>query len=69
MKEKLEEKEDHYVPYQSIFILLSMDPIPSEQLRIWVERAKEFYNEYKRSERVVIDFAMQVIEKENRIRS
>jgi len=64
-RDKLEEQEDHYVPYQSIFILLSMDSIPKDLLKIWVDRAEEFYFEYSRSERMMIDFAKQVLQNKN----
>ena len=64
-RDKFEEQEDHYVPYQSIFILLSMDSIPKDLLKTWMERAEEFYFEYSRNEKMVIDFAKQVLQKES----
>ncbi len=61
-RDKLEKQENHYVPYQSIFILLSMESIPKDLLKIWIERAEEFYFEYSRSERIIIDFAKQILQ-------
>ena len=62
-RDKFEEKEEQYVPYQSIFILMSMDSIPQDLLQTWVERAEEFYSKYSRSERITIDFAKQILHK------
>ncbi|MFW9852158.1 MAG: hypothetical protein ACFFDS_04410 [Candidatus Thorarchaeota archaeon] len=64
-REQFEEQEKHYVPYQSIFILLSMDQIPKYLLKTWIERAEEFYSDYSRNERMTIDFAKQVLQRKN----
>ena len=64
-RDKFEEQEKHYVPYQSIFILLSMDQIPKDLLKTWIERAEDFYFDYSINERIIIDFAKQVIQRKS----
>jgi tetratricopeptide (TPR) repeat protein len=64
-RDKFEEQEEHYVPYQSIFILLSMDQIPKDLLKTWIDRAEEYYFDYSRSKRMIIDFAKQVLQNKN----
>lgn len=49
------------IPKQILFILLSMDPPPKNDLGIWVERAKEFYEEYLSKEKLMVDFAQQIL--------
>ncbi|GAH09646.1 unnamed protein product [marine sediment metagenome] len=49
------------IPSQTLFILLSMDPPPKDDLGKWVERAKEFYEEYPLKEKLMVEFAQRII--------
>ncbi|NPD89688.1 MAG: hypothetical protein HGN29_13335 [Asgard group archaeon] len=49
------------IPSQTLFILLSMDPPPKGDLGTWVERAKEFYEEYPLKEKLMVEFAQRII--------
>jgi tetratricopeptide (TPR) repeat protein len=55
--------QEHFksIPCQTLFILLSMDPPPKDDLGTWVERAKEFYEDYPLKEKLMVDFAQRII--------
>jgi hypothetical protein len=38
-----------------------MDPPPKDDLGTWVERAKEFYEDYPLKEKLMVDFAQRII--------
>ena len=55
--------QEHFknIPSQTIFLLLSMDSPPKAALGTWVERAKEFYEDYPLKEKLMVDFAKRVL--------
>ncbi len=54
------------IPHQILFVLLSMDTQPKEEIGEWIERAKEYYEEYATEEKIMIDFAKRIISKEKK---
>lgn len=59
--------QNHYqlIPSKSLFLLLSMDPVPTKDLETWVQRAAEFYDEYTVKEQLMINFANQKLKEAN----
>jgi tetratricopeptide (TPR) repeat protein len=55
--------QEHFknIPSQTLFILLSMDTPPKAVLGKWIERTKEFYEDYPLKEKLMIDFAKRIL--------
>jgi len=63
MKEKLQNRT-HLIPYQTIFLLLTFEPIPMDQLKFWLEKASAFHELYDFESRLIINLAKRIAEGE-----
>ena len=52
----------HLIPYQSVFLLLTFDPIPKDYLKMWFCRALDFYDLYDYESKLIVNLAKQILE-------
>ncbi len=60
MRKKLQNRT-HLIPYQTIFLLLTFEPVPKDQLKFWLERAKDYYELYDFESRLIINLAKEIV--------
>ena len=61
MKENLKNRT-HLIPYQTIFLLLTFEPIPMDQLKFWLERASSYHELYDFESRLIINLARNIVD-------
>ena len=63
MRENLQNRT-HLIPYQTIFLLLTFEPIPIDQLKFWLDRAADYHELYDLESRLIINLAKNIVEGE-----
>ncbi|MBY9000930.1 MAG: hypothetical protein KGD64_08460 [Candidatus Heimdallarchaeota archaeon] len=53
----------HIIPYQALYLLMSIEEKTEDELSKWVERAEPFYNSYPEEKKKLIDFTKQMVRK------
>ena len=59
-REKLQ-NSTHLIPYQTIFLLLTFEPVPKDQLKFWLERASDYYDLYDFESRLILNLAKEIL--------
>ncbi len=63
MKDNLQNRT-HLIPYQTIFLLLTFEPIPIDRLKFWLNRASNYHELYDFDSRLIINLARNIVEGE-----